>query len=80
MKTFEEFESNILDMYDELQVVLERLEYEKGASHAEIICVLGNMLCSTARESGVSKENFLQAMEASYLQGAMLPPTETTVH
>ena len=68
MKTFEDFEKTILDLYDEIQATVERLEEEKGASQAEIMCVLGNMLADAARDAGVSKESFLRTMELSFLQ------------
>ena len=68
MKTFEEFEKVMLDFYDEIQATIERLEEEKGASQAEIMCVLGNMLADAARDAGVSKESFLRTMELSFLQ------------
>ena len=68
MKTFEEFEKVMLDFYDEIQATIERLEEEKGASRAEIMCVLGNMLADTARDAGVTKENFLRTMEVTWMQ------------
>ena len=68
MKTFEEFEKVMLDFYDEIQATIERLEEEKGASRAELMCVLGNMLADAARDAGVSKESFLRTMELSFLQ------------
>ena len=68
MKTFEEFEKVMLDFYDEIQATIERLEEEKGASRAEIMCVLGNMLADTARDAGVTKENFLRTMEITWMQ------------
>jgi len=78
MKTFEEFEKVMLDFYDEIQVTIERLEEEKGASRAEIMCVLGNMLADAARDSGVSKENFLRTMELSFLQ--KMPDDPPSLH
>ena len=78
MKTFEDFEKTILDLYDEIQATVERLEEEKGASRAEIMCVLGNMLADAARDSGVSKENFLRTMEVSFLQG--MPDEPPSLH
>ena len=68
MKTFEEFEKVMLDFYDEIQATIERLEEEKGASRAEIMCVLGNMLADAARDAGVSKEKFLRTMEITWMQ------------
>ena len=68
MKTFEEFEKVMLDFYDEIQATIERLEEEKGASRAEIMCVLGNMLADAARDAGVTKENFLRTMEITWMQ------------
>ena len=58
----------MLDFYDEIQATIERLEEEKGASRAEIMCVLGNMLADTARDAGVTKENFLRTMEVTWMQ------------
>ena len=78
MKTFEDFEKTILYLYDEIQATVERLEEEKGASRAEIMCVLGNMLADAARDSGVSKENFLRTMEVSFLQG--MPDDPPSLH
>ena len=75
MKTFEDFEKTILDLYDEIQATVERLEEEKGASRAEIMCVLGNMLADAARDSGVSKENFLRTMEVTWMQDSDEPPS-----
>ena len=68
MKTFEEFEKVMLYFYDEIQATIERLEEEKGASRAEIMCVLGNMLADAARDAGVTKENFLRTMEVTWMQ------------
>ena len=68
MKTFEDFEKTILYLYDEIQATVERLGEEKGASQAEIMCVLGNMLADAGRDAGVSKESFLRTMELSFLQ------------
>ena len=78
LKTFEEFEKNILDLYDEIQATIERLEEEKGASQAEIMCVLGNVLAAAARSAGVSRESFLQTMEVSFLQG--MPDEPPSLH
>ena len=78
MRTFEDFEKTILDLYDEIQATVERLEEEKGASQAEIMCVLGNMLADAARDAGVTKENFLRTMEVSFLQG--MPDEPPSLH
>ena len=75
MKTFEEFEKVMLDFYDEIQATIERLEEEKGASRAEIMCVLGNMLADAARDAGVSKEKFLHTMEVTWMQDTDEPPS-----
>ena len=75
MKTFEEFEKVMLDFYGEIQATIERLEEEKGASRAEIMCVLGNMLADAARDAGVSKENFLRTMEVTWMQDTDEPPS-----
>ena len=75
MKTFEEFEKVMLDFYDEIQATIERLEEEKGASRAEIMCVLGNMLADAARDAGVTKEKFLQTMEVTWMQDSDEPPS-----
>ena len=75
MKTFEEFEKVMLDFYDEIQATIERLEEEKGASRAEIMCVLGNMLADAARDAGVTKEKFMQTMEVTWMQDSDEPPS-----
>ena len=75
MKTFEEFEKNMLDFYDEIQATIERLEEEKGASRAEIMCVLGNMIADAARDAGVTKEKFMQTMEVTWMQDSDEPPS-----
>ncbi|WP_339754804.1 hypothetical protein [uncultured Marinobacter sp.] len=75
MKTFEEFEKVMLDFYDEIQATIERLEEEKGASRAEIMCVLGNMLADAARDAGVTKETFLRTMEVTWMQDTDEPPS-----
>ena len=75
MKTFEEFEKVMLDFYDEIQTTIERLEEEKGASRAEIMCVLGNMLADAARDAGVTKETFLRTMEVTWMQDTDKPPS-----
>ena len=75
MKTFEEFEKVMLDFYDEIQATIERLEEEKGASRAELLCVLGNMLADAARDAGVTKEKFLQTMEVTWMQDTDEPPS-----
>ena len=75
MKTFEEFEKVMLYFYDEIQATIERLEEEKGASRAELMCVLGNMLADAARDAGVTKEKFLQTMEVTWMQDSDEPPS-----
>ena len=75
MKTFEEFEKVMLYFYDEIQATIERLEEEKGASRAELMCVLGNMLADAARDAGVSKEKFLHTMEVTWAQDSDDPPS-----
>jgi|TARA_R110000868_G_scaffold97134_3_gene267203 hypothetical protein len=75
LKTFEEFEKVMLDFYDEIQATIERLEEEKGASRAEIMCVLGNMLADAARDAGVTKETFLRTMEVTWMQDTDEPPS-----
>jgi len=75
LKTFEEFEKVMLYFYDEIQATIERLEEEKGASRAELMCVLGNMLADAARDAGVSKENFLRTMEVTWMQDTDEPPS-----
>ena len=68
----------MLDFYDEIQATIERLEEEKGASRAEIMCVLGNMLADAARDAGVSKENFLRTMEVTWMQ--KMPDEPPSLH
>jgi len=68
LKTFKEFEKNIVELYDELQCVVEKIDDERGVSSAELICVLGNLLCATARDTGMGSEEFLHTMEISFLQ------------
>jgi len=75
LKTFEEFEKVMLYFYDEIQATVERLEEEKGASRAELMCVLGNMLADAARDAGVTKEKFLQTMEVTWMQDSDEPPS-----
>jgi len=75
LKTFEEFEKVMLYFYDEIQATVERLEEEKGASRAELLCVLGNMLADAARDAGVTKEKFLQTMEVTWMQDSDEPPS-----
>jgi len=75
LKTFEEFEKVMLYFYDEIQATIERLEEEKGASRAELMCVLGNMLAEAARDAGVTKEKFLQTMEVTWMQDSDEPPS-----
>jgi len=75
MKTFEEFEKVMLYFYDEIQATIERLEEEKGASRAELMCVLGNMLADAARDAGVTKETFLRTMEVTWMQDSDEPPS-----
>ena len=75
MKTFEDFEKTILYLYDEIQATVERLGEEKGASQAEIMCVLGNMLADAARDAGVTKETFLRTMEVTWMQDTDEPPS-----
>jgi len=75
MKTFEEFEKVMLYFYDEIQATIERLEEEKGASRAEIMCVLGNMIADAARDAGVTKEKFMQTMEVTWMQDSDEPPS-----
>ena len=75
MKTFEEFEKVMLYFYDEIQATVERLEEEKGASRAELMCVLGNMLADAARDAGVTKEKFMQTMEVTWMQDSDEPPS-----
>jgi len=65
----------MLYFYDEIQATVERLEEEKGASRAELMCVLGNMLADAARDAGVTKEKFLQTMEVTWMQDSDEPPS-----
>ena len=65
----------MLEFYDEIQATIERLEEEKGASRAELMCVLGNMLADAARDAGVTKETFLRTMEVTWMQDTDEPPS-----
>tara|TARA_R110000744_G_C19301062_1_gene555723 strand:- start:861 stop:1097 length:237 start_codon:yes stop_codon:yes gene_type:complete len=64
---FKEFEKNVIDLYDELSSALEAADEKRNLSHAEVLCVLGNMACAAARDSGLSREVFIATMEMAYM-------------
>jgi hypothetical protein len=77
MKTIATFESNVIALYDELEATLEATHAARNLSDAEILCVLGNMVCAIARDSGVSCETFVQTMEMTYLQDNPTPANQS---
>ena len=64
---FKEFEKNVIDLYDELSSALEAADEKRNLSYAEVLCVLGNMACAAARDSGLSREVFIATMEMAYM-------------
>lgn len=66
MKTIDDFESDVVELYDELQSTVERLEDRREVTHAELMCVLSGMLCTTAKESGISSEELMWTMKMNY--------------
>jgi hypothetical protein len=58
----------MVSLYDEIRTVLEQSQHHLGVSDGEIICVLGNMVCTAARESGISRKDFLRSMDLNFLQ------------
>ena len=66
MKTIDDFESDVVELYDELQSTLERIEDRREVTHAELMCVLAGMLCTTAKESGISSEELMWTMKMNY--------------
>jgi len=67
MHNFKEFEKNVLDLYDEISAAIEAADEQRNLSHAEVLCVLGNMACAAARDSGLSREVFIATMEMAYI-------------
>ena len=66
MKTIDDFESDVVELYDELQSTLERVEDRREVTRAELMCVLAGMLCTTAKESGISSEELMWTMKMNY--------------
>ena len=66
MKTIDDFESDVVELYDELQSTVERVEDRREVTHAELMCVLAGMLCTTAKESGISSEELMWTMKMNY--------------
>jgi len=81
LKTIEEFEGNVLELYDELQHVLETVQNKRTVSSAEVLCVLSSMLCTTARQSGITAEDFLWTLELNFLKNGDMSFVENeTLH
>ena len=70
-RNFTNFQRNVLELYEDLAAALEAAEEERDLSHAEVLCVLGNMACAAARGSGLSREVFLATMEMTYMSGPL---------
>jgi hypothetical protein len=70
-RNFTNFQHNVLELYEDLAAALEAADEERSLSHAEVLCVLGNMVCAAARDSGLSREVFLATMEMTYMGGSL---------
>jgi|TARA_R110000744_G_scaffold101439_2_gene195532 hypothetical protein len=66
-RDFGDFEKNVLDLYADLAAALEAADEDRNLSRAEVLCVLGNMACAAARDSGLSRETFIATMELAYM-------------
>ena len=66
LKTIDDFENGVVELYDELQATVERVEDKREVTHAELLCVLSGMLCAAAKESGVSSEELIWSMKINY--------------
>lgn len=66
MKTIDDFENGVVELYDELQATVERVEDKREVTHAELLCVLSGMLCAAAKESGISSEELIWSMKINY--------------
>jgi len=66
LKTIDDFENGVVELYDELQATVERVEDKREVTHAELLCVLSGMLCAAAKESGISSEELIWSMKINY--------------
>ena len=66
MKTIDDFENGVVELYDELQATVERVEDKRKVTHAELLCVLSGMLCAAAKESGISSEELIWSIKINY--------------
>ena len=76
LKTIEEFSRLVVEMYDEMEAVIEEMEETSDIGPSERLCVLTNMLCNVAVEIGLSERDFMKTVEVTYLMHSQDSPIE----
>ena len=76
MKTIEEFSRLVVEMYDEMEAVIEKMEENSDIGASELLCVLTNMLCDVAVGIGLSEREFIKTVEITYLMHSQDSPIE----
>jgi hypothetical protein len=76
LKTIEEFSRLVVEMYDEVEAVIEGMEETSDIGPSERLCVLTNMLCSVALEIGLPESVFMKTVEVTYLMHSQDSPIE----
>ena len=77
MKTIEDFEGNVLRIYDEMEAVVEKLA---DVSPAELMCVLTAMLSRVAKEAGITPQEILGVLEIKLISSGSTFHDPRTIH
>ena len=66
MKSFDDFSASIVELYDAIQAAVEHVEDNQDITYPELISVLSSLLCNTAVESGMGRDEFMLTMRLNF--------------
>lgn len=78
MKSFDDFSTSIVELYDAIQAAVEHVEDNQDITYPELMCVLSSLLCNAAVESGMDREEFMITMRLNfdYADNSSVPVSE----
>ena len=66
MKSFEDFSTAIVELYDAIQAAVEHVEDNQDITYPELMCVLSSLLCKAAVDSGMGRDEFVLTMRLNF--------------
>ena len=66
MKSFDDFSTSIVELYDAIQAAVEHVEDNRDITYPELMCVLSSLLCKPAVDSGMGRDEFMLTMRLNF--------------